>query len=166
MKKIIHLIAMIMMTLGTLTAGAQTGNEMTYTPQATTFRLTTLPATQAVTLRIYNEGQGGKPAKTVKMTAAKGKTSWQATVKGDLKGKFYTFEVKVNGKTYGETPGIWAKAVGVNGKRGAIIDMKSTNPAGWSTDKRPNIAAKDLIIYELHHRDFSAARNINLDPQL
>ena len=166
MKTIINLIAIIMMTLGTLTANAQTGNEMTYTPQATTFRLATLGNTQAVTLRIYNEGIGGKAAKTIKMSPAKDKTSWHATVKGDLKGKFYTFEVKVNGKLYGETPGIWAKAVGVNGKRGAIIDMKSTNPAGWSNDKRPAIAAKDLIIYELHHRDFSAARNINLDPQL
>ena len=38
-------------------------------------------------------------------------------------GKFYTFNVKINDKWLGDTPGINAKAVGVNGKRAAIIDM-------------------------------------------
>lgn len=46
-----------------------------------------------------------------------GDERWEATVKGDLKGKFYTFDI---GK--GETPGTFAKAVGVNGNRGAIVD--------------------------------------------
>ncbi|MBO4814646.1 MAG: type I pullulanase [Muribaculaceae bacterium] len=166
MKTIVRFIMAITTLMAATAASAQVGNEMKYTPQATTFSLTTLPTTQAVTLRLYNEGIGGKPFKTIKMTADKGKTLWKATVKGDMNGKFYTFEVKVNGKLYGETPGIWAKAVGVNGKRGAIIDMKATDPAGWKADMRPAIAAKDLILYEMHHRDFSAARNINLDPQL
>ena len=46
--------------------------------------------------------------------------------------------------------------MGVNGVRGAIIDLKNTNPIGWEQDKRVttnNFA--DLIIYEMHHRDFS-----------
>ena len=50
--------------LATTAASAQVGNEMKYTPQATTFSLTTLSNTQAVTLRLYNEGLGGKPFKT------------------------------------------------------------------------------------------------------
>ena len=107
-------------------------------------------------LRIYKDGQGGKPVKTINMKRDKaGGTLWQATVKGNLNGKFYTFDVKYDGKFLGECPGIWATAVGVNGKRGAIVDMNETNPQGWNTDKRPNIAAKDLILYEMHHRDFS-----------
>lgn len=57
---------------------------------------------------------------------ASGENRWEATVKGDLKGKFYTFDI---GK--GETPGVFAKAVGVNGMRGAIVDMAETNPQGW-----------------------------------
>ena len=44
----------------------------------------------------------------------------------------------------------------MNGKRGAIIDLAETNPAGWDSDKRvPTRSAADLVIYELHHRDFS-----------
>ena len=80
---------------------------------------------------------------------------WTATVKGDLLGKFYTFDIG-----NGECPGVFAKAVGVNGKRGAIIDMAKTNPKHWCCDKRPVVKSPaDLIIYEMHHRDFSIARD-------
>lgn len=73
-----------------------------------------------------------------------------------LKGKFYTFNVKVNGKWLGDTPGIMAKAVGVNGKRAAVIDLRSTDPEGWANDVRPLLKDyADIIVYEMHHRDFS-----------
>ncbi len=133
---------------------ARTG--VNYTPGASFFSVETNGNAQQVKLRIYKDGLGGKPVKTINMKRDKsGSTMWQASVKGDLKGKFYTFDVKYNGKFRGECPGIWATAVGVNGKRGAIVDMEKTNPQGWDADKRPAIAAKDLILYEMHHRDYS-----------
>ena len=30
-----------------------------------------------------------------------------------------------------------AKAVGVNGKRAAVLDLRSTDPEGWENDVRP-----------------------------
>nr|WP_302507290.1 type I pullulanase [uncultured Prevotella sp.] len=103
-----------------------------------------------VEIHIYEDGQGGKAIKTIKMKAS-GENRWEATVKGDLKGKFYTFDI---GK--GETPGVFAKAVGVNGMRGAIVDMAETNPQGWENDQHPVIQSPaDLVIYEMHWRDFS-----------
>ena len=103
-----------------------------------------------VKIHIYEDGQGGKAIKTIKMKAT-GENRWETTVKGDLKGKFYTFDI---GK--GETPGVFAKAVGVNGMRGAIVDMAETNPQGWENDQRPVIQSPaDLVIYEMHWRDFS-----------
>ncbi|MBO4485853.1 MAG: type I pullulanase, partial [Prevotella sp.] len=76
---------------------------------------------------------------------------WTATVPGDQKGKEYVFVV--NGQA---SPGVFAKAVGINGKCGVIIDMKETNPEGWEKDKRPEVKSPaDLVIYEMHHRDFS-----------
>ena len=118
--------------------------------------LNTLENAQAVTVRIYNAGEGGKAVKTLSLKRdAVRRTEWRGVVKGDMKGKFYTFDVKYNGKWQGENPGINAKAVGVNGRRGAILDMAATNPAGWDNDCRPAIAPKDLVIYEMHHRDFS-----------
>ena len=127
-------------------------NEMTYCPEASTFRLFAPATAKKVVVRIYKDGMGGKALKTVKMTYADG--SWTATVKGDLMGRFYTFDM---GR--GECPGVFAKAVGVNGQRAAIIDVAKTSPADWNNDRRPVVKSPaDLVVYEMHHRDFSIAR--------
>lgn len=82
--------------------------------------------------------------------------TWRASVPEQLYGKFYTFQIKYDGKWLDETPGVWAKAVGINGKRAAIIDFDKTNPEGWSTDKGPELKhINDAVLYEMHHRDFS-----------
>lgn len=134
----------------------QFNNEVTYTKRGTTFALVAQKA-QSVNLNIYAEGTGGKPVKTVAMRKGE-KGVWKAEVKGDLKGRFYTFNVKQDGKMLGETPGLFAKAVGVNGKRGAIIDMAATNPEGWESDRALGYAPSDFIVYESHNRDFSVSR--------
>lgn len=134
----------------------QFNNEITYTKRGTTFALVAQKA-QSVNLNIYAEGIGGKPVKTVAMRKGE-KGVWKAVVKGDLKGRFYTFNVKQDGKMLGETPGLFAKAVGVNGKRGAIIDMAATNPEGWESDRALGYAPTDFIVYESHNRDFSVSR--------
>lgn len=134
----------------------QFNNEITYTKRSTTFALVAQKA-QSVNLNIYAEGIGGKPVKTVAMRKGE-KGVWKAVVKGDLKGRFYTFNVKQDGKMLGETPGLFAKAVGVNGKRGAIIDMAATNPEGWESDRALGYAPTDFIVYESHNRDFSVSR--------
>lgn len=119
---------------------------------------TQAPSGNSVKLRIYEQGDGGKAIKTVKMKAA-GDNLWTATVNGDLKGKFYTFDI---GK--GETSGVFAKAVGVNGLRGAVVDMNDTNPQGWEQDKRPELKSPaDLVIYEMHWRDFSIDASSGLE---
>lgn len=129
-------------------------DEVSYTPSATTFRLN---APSKPVLRLYDEGLGGKAYKKVKLTQS-GDNTWSVVVKGDLKGKFYTFDI---GK--GETPGVFAKAVGCNGSRGAVVDMRDTNPVGWGSDRRvPTKSPADLIIYELHHRDFSIDKSSGL----
>ncbi len=156
MKKLALLVAIIMALLASQYAEAHT--RALYGPNGTYFCIETNSDAQQVKLRIYKDGQGDKPIKTINMKVDpndSGHHWWQTEVKGDLKGKFYTFDVKYDGKFRGECPGIWATAVGVNGKRGAIVDMDETNPHGWDNDKRPDIPAKDLIIYEMHHRDFS-----------
>ena len=129
------LFALMLMALLSFTAMAQRG-EVNYTPKQTEFRTITLPQAQAVTLRLYEAGLGGKAYKTVKMKGKKSAdhTLWSATVKGNLNGKFYTFEVTQGGKKLGECAGVFARAVGVNGQRGAVIDFAATNPDGWSRD--------------------------------
>ena len=85
---------------------------------------------------------------------------WKVTVKKDLKNKYYTFQVMQDGKWLAEAPDIYAKAVGVNGHRGMVVDLKSTDPKGWKKDKSPKFKkATDAIIYELHIRDISIDPN-------
>ena len=156
MKKIL-LTVIIALTMVTASARDYNFNEMTYTPKATTFFLNTNDDAQAVTVRIYDAGKDGNMLKKIDLKRVKGsKDEWTGKVKGDLKGKFYTFDVKYNGAYMGENPGIFAKAVGVNGRRGAIIDMAETNPEGWEIGRRSSlIPIYGHIIYEMHHRDFS-----------
>ena len=86
--------------------------------------------------------------------------TWSAKVPGDIKGKFYVFKVQINGKWLNEVPDPYAKAVGVNGKRAMVVDLKETNPAGWEKDKSPVFKNKtDAILYELQVRDASIAAN-------
>ncbi len=148
MKLKYSIITLMATFLFTLTAQAQSiFNEVSYSPKQTTFKLN---APKKPTLRIYEAGRGGKVEKKIKMKQTS-ENVWETTISGDLKGKFYTFDI---GR--GETPGVFAKAVGINGKRGAIVDMQTTNPSGWNSDRRLTLRSPaDLIIYEMHHRDFS-----------
>lgn len=128
--------------------------EMEYTPEVTNFTLWA-PTADEVRLMLFDTGDSGHAYETVSMVADKEGT-WTAKVEKDLIGKFYTFNVKIKDKWMGDTPGINAKAVGVNGKRAAIIDMNATDPESWAADKRPALASPaDAIIYEMHRRDFS-----------
>ena len=156
-----RLIIATILTMAATTIQAQDFNfdEVTYTPQATTFKLFAPSEARRVQLRLYKDGDSQKAMKTVKLQKT-GQDLWTATVKGDLKDWFYTFDM---GR--GECPGVFAKAVGVNGRKGCILDLKDTDPEGWTEDRRPvTKSPADLVIYEMHHRDFSIARKDAAHP--
>ena len=128
--------------------------EMEYSPIETKFTLWA-PTAEEVRVLLYDSGTEGSAYQTLSLEMGEDGI-WNTSIKEDLKGKFYTFNVKVNGKWLGDTPGIMAKAVGVNGKRAAVIDLRSTDPEGWANDVRPLLKDyADIIVYEMHHRDFS-----------
>ena len=117
------------------------------------------PKASAVTLRLYDAGNGGEAINTIDLKKSL-KGTWSATVNRDLKNKYYTFQVAQDGKWLREAPDIYAKAVGVNGMRGMVVDLASTNPAGWRSDKKPSLKHfNDIIIYETHVRDISEDPN-------
>lgn len=129
--------------------------ELTVDSSGTRFRLWS-PKAQDVVVNLYDNGHTGVPYKTLPMKQDVSTGTWTASVPEKLYGKFYTFKVKHDGKWLSETPGVWAKAVGVNGKRAAIIDFSTTSPAGWHQDKGPEVRNfSDVIVYEMHHRDMS-----------
>lgn len=129
--------------------------ELSLSPSGTAFRVWS-PMAEAVELNLYENGSTGTPFLTTDMTPDAATGTWTASFPEQLYGKFYTFRVKQDGKWLKETPGVWAKAVGVNGKRAAIIDFNTTNPEGWQNDKGPEVKNfSDVIVYEMHHRDLS-----------
>jgi len=132
--------------------------ELTYSSYASSFRVWAPTASQ-VKLLLYDKSNEGGAYQTLDMDRSE-KGTWALKVNEDLKGKFYTFQIKVKDKWLDETPGIWVKATGVNGKRAAIIDFAETNPLGWENDVRPPLKSfTDIVLYEVHMRDFSIASN-------
>ena len=87
------------------------------------------------------------------------KGTWVIEIDGDLKGEFYNYIVKVEGKeNIAVDP--YAKAVGVNGNHGMVVDLADTDPEGWENDKKPELkSATDSIIYEMHVRDLTIDEN-------
>lgn len=128
--------------------------EMTYSATATRLSLWS-PVAEEVRVNLYNSDLGGKPVEVVPLKRGNDGT-WSVRLKGDRKGIFYTFQVKTNGKWLEETPGIFAKTVGTNGQRAMIMSLSDTNPEGWDKDKSPAMnGITDVVLYEMHHRDFS-----------
>jgi pullulanase len=126
---------------------------LTYDPTYSQFRVWS-PTAEKVTIQFYSAGEGGTPAETLDLKKSTGGT-WELRVEKDLAGQFYTYQVSVD-SLLPETQGIYAKAVGVNGKRAAIINPASTNPEGWFIDTSPAITQpNDIILYEMHVRDFT-----------
>lgn len=149
-----------------------TGNDLgaNWTKDATTFKVWA-PTAQSVKVNLYNDGEvkydetGDKkvekketPIKQVELTLGE-KGVWSGTEAGDLNGKYYTYEVAFANGTVNEACDPYAKALGVNGDRAMVIDLDSTNPAGWDKDQNPykdtGIDYTDCSVWEVHVRDFS-----------
>ena len=128
--------------------------ELTVDSQSTRFALWS-PEADAVRLFLFDSDRNTPATDTINMTRAD-HGLWRATVDRPLYGKFYTFSICHRGQWLAQTPGVWAKAVGTNGQRAAIIDFATTNPEGWENDRGPVVnSINDVILYEMHHRDFS-----------
>lgn len=132
------------------------GNDLgnLYKKEATSFRVWA-PTASEVTLNLYKEGSGDNLIESIPM----GKNiqgTWYKKVDGDLNGVYYTYKVTVENKT-NEAVDPYAKTAGVNGLRGMVIDLNSTDPEGFREVKKPEFMnPTDAIIYELHIRDLSA----------
>ena len=113
------------------------------------------PEADAVRVRIYPTDRNSDPLEIIDLT--KGENGvWRAIASADHIGHFYTFQIAHRGKWLDETPGIWAKAVGTNGHRAAIVNLDDTDPIAWESDKGPKVESiNDVVLYEMHHRDFS-----------
>lgn len=127
---------------------------LAYTPKKSTFKIWS-PVAKEARLFLYNAGERGDTLAVKNMKKGKDGT-WSASIKGDQEGKFYAFQVYVDSVWLKETPDPYAVAVGVNGNRAMVVDLKKTNPEGWENDQRPALKGyNDIVLYEMHLRDIS-----------
>ena len=136
-------------------------DECLYSSQQTKFAFWSNAAEQMEVL-IYDEANSDQYS-AVSLT--KGENDfWTATVKGDQEGKYYTVRSYQNGEWGLESPGIFAKAVSINGQKAAIIDFAKTNPEGWEKDVRPAMPdMTDIVVYETHVRDYTMSPNSGVE---
>lgn len=122
-----------------------------YTKRCSEFRLWA-PTSQEAEVVLYSSWDSG-PLRTLPMSRDI-RGTWTLKVESDLEGMFYNYRVLI-GEKWNEAVDPYARAVGVNGDRGAIIDMRKTDPEHWNEDKPPFEDPVDAVIYELHLRDLS-----------
>ena len=141
-------------------AQAYAGNDLgaVYTPEKTTFKLWS-PSAQKVELNLYTKGSDGEEGalRLQSLNMTKGDNAvWSITVSSDLKNMYYTYSVTNNGRTE-ETVDPYAKAVGVNGERGMVVDLDGTDPENWDNDNAFQRVANqtDASVWEVHVKDFS-----------
>ncbi len=127
---------------------------LSYTKERTVFKIWS-PNAEKVRLNLYKNSNGGNP-ESQHMLKFSQNGVWKLAINQDLNGSYYTYQVMINGNWLAETPGIYARAVGVNGKRAMVLDQKSTHPEGWDRDQGPKLTyPNEAIIYELHIRDMT-----------
>ena len=125
-----------------------------YNKTSTVFKLWS-PTAEKVKLNLYENGFDGTSYETHELNPSANKI-WSKQLDGDLAGTYYTYQIMIDNKWLEETPGIYAQAVGVNGKRAMVVDLKSTNPNKWNEDQGPKLKyPNEAIIYELHIRDMT-----------
>ena len=119
----------------------------------TTFKVWA-PTASKVVLNLFEAGDGGSAYKTVDMV--KGDKGVWAHTEECGHGTYYTYTVTTSMGTQ-EAVDPYAKAAGVNGNRGMVVDLSLTNPEGWANTKKPTPISSysEAIIWEVHVRDFS-----------
>ncbi len=140
---------------------AYNGNDLgaTYTKESTTFKVWS-PTAHKIQVLIYASGsdkeENSKYLSATDMKYDEKTSVWSATIDGDLLNKYYTYYV-YNGQKGKETVDLYAKAAGVNGNRGMIVDLKNTDPEGWQDDKHVSVDKQsEAIVWEVNVKDFSS----------
>ena len=131
---------------------------ITYRPEFTVFKLWS-PAAEQVKLRFYKEDLEGIAIDSLSLHLTQDGV-WMTKVEKDLNWLYYTYQAKFDGEWLAETPDPYAIACGTNGVRSQVINLADSTPIDWDKDKAPLLAqATDMVIYEMHIRDFSIDPN-------
>lgn len=132
-----------------------------YNEKETLFKVWS-PAASSINLLLYTNGDADVKETPRRFPMNEDSGTWSLSIKENLEELFYTYEVEAYEKV-SEAVDPYAKAVGINGLRGAIIDLDKTNPEGFSKDSYSKLENfTDAIIYETSVRDISMHPDSNI----
>jgi pullulanase len=120
------------------------------------------PTARGVKLLLFNDSNPATPPTEVAMQAGD-KGTWSATGDASWKDRFYLYEVQVyvratNRVETNRVTDPYSVSLSMNSQRSQIVDLSDAalKPQGWDTLRKPALAApEDIVLYELHVRDFS-----------
>jgi pullulanase len=120
------------------------------------------PTARRVGLLLFDSSTAAEPSQRVEMTAGD-KGVWSATGDASWVGKFYLYEVEVyvrkeRAVKVNRVTDPYSVSLSTNSTRSQLVDLgaPALAPQGWSSVTKPALAApEDIVLYELHVRDFS-----------
>lgn len=121
------------------------------------------PTARSVTLQLFSDSNPATAAVTYPMTSDPATGVWSVTGTPDWTAQFYLYEVEVYAPSTGAiernlVTDPYSFSLALNSTRSQIVnlDAPALQPPGWETLAKPPLAAfEDIVLYELHVRDFS-----------
>jgi pullulanase len=121
------------------------------------------PTARSVKLQLFDDSTSATPMNVHDMTLDPATGVWTITGGRSWVGKYYLYEVEVFVRTTGEVEtnvvtDPYSVSLSKNSQRSQIVslDAPAWKPEGWDTYAKPALAAfEDIVLYELHLRDFS-----------
>jgi pullulanase-type alpha-1,6-glucosidase len=122
------------------------------------------PTAHAVKLRLFSDSST-EEVEVIPMSLDEETGAWMVTGKPEWNGQYYLYEVEVYAPSTGkiETNLVtdpYSFSLSTNSLRSQIINLhdEAYQPEGWDQLKKPKLdAPENIVIYELHVRDFSAS---------
>ncbi|SEM80780.1 alpha-1,6-glucosidases, pullulanase-type [Stigmatella aurantiaca] len=120
------------------------------------------PTARKVELLVFDSSTAAQPSARVPMQpGAQG--VWIASGDASWKDKFYLYEVEVyvrreQAVKLNQVTDPYSVSLAMNSTRSQIVDLRdlALAPTGWDTLQKPALEApEDIVLYELHVRDFS-----------
>jgi pullulanase-type alpha-1,6-glucosidase len=123
------------------------------------------PTAQRVTLWLYADARAAEPAERLALTRDEASGVWRIPGQPGWNLQYYLYEVQVYVPSTGQVErnlvtDPYSLSLATNSRRSQIVDLNdpALAPPGWTARARPPLAApEDIVLYELHVRDFSAS---------
>jgi pullulanase-type alpha-1,6-glucosidase len=121
------------------------------------------PTAKSVSLLLFDDSDPATPGTALPMTEDPATGTYSIAGSPDWEGKYYLYDVEVFVPTTGNVEhnlvtDPYSLSLSMNSQRSQVVNLANPAlmPQGWTNLEKPGVAApEDIVIYELHVRDFS-----------